>query len=722
MISTYRTWNRAARKLLLVLTALGVLAALPLGFARHAMEEQSNRVEFVFDYRDLLMIAAYQAHPQQFVAAKLEELKAAGITTMAVFEGSFEEFGWAGRLSLYNSAQAAALLDEPVPADENYTYVLFQDELSAAELSPIVQRAFQSAGIPVAPWSFEGRAGLKLETPVENATVKPMAPDPIAMRQLKAAGFELLPRLSDRVRPYDPVLADELLGDFAALGATRVLFDGDAVTGFADQADMESLDHFAGLLRQYGLGIVSIEGLKIPQAGFNTLAYDVDYDVVRLYSLSETDAATMTPDAIADRFLLAAKDRNIRMFYLNGVPLRSAAKASITDPIENLKLAIAGEGGAIAKLAEFGFETGRAESFDYTYAGWQKALRAVVALGAVAVIALLVDKFLRGTGLLAFLIGLIGTAGLYVLSSSLLEQGLALGASIAVPTLAVIWALGRIRAHTEGDRRTVGGWQEENPGSGPIISGGYEHHNGMAGAGGEDRLFGGKWLFDGPSAGKRLVSAVSLFAVTSFLSLCGAAFVFGLLTNITYSLVLQQFRGVSLLHLAPIALVALYVFLYTGGSVFGQLRKLLRLRITVLGAAAAVVLGAVGFYYLSRTGNAGQATALELTFRNLLESTFGVRPRFKEFMLAHPLFLLGLFLSLRYRAAWVLMIVGVLGQLSMVDTFAHIHTPIILSFIRGLLGLGLGLIIGLCLIGVWQLAEGAWRRWGSKIRESFLSA
>ena len=94
----------------------------------------------------------------------------------------------------------------------------------------------------------------------------------------------------------------------------------------------------------------------------------------------------------------------------------------------------------------------------------------------------------------------------------------------------------------------------------------------------------------------------------------------------------------------------------------------------------------------------------------MLETTFGVRPRTKEFLLAHPLMLLGLFLSLRYRAAWVLLIVGCMGQLSMVDTFAHIHTPIHISLIRILLGLGMGTVIGLILIGIWQIGEGIVKR------------
>jgi hypothetical protein len=148
-----------------------------------------------------------------------------------------------------------------------------------------------------------------------------------------------------------------------------------------------------------------------------------------------------------------------------------------------------------------------------------------------------------------------------------------------------------------------------------------------------------------------------------------------------------------------------------GSSVLENIRKLLSIQITVFWIIVVALLGIVGLYYLSRTGNEGSASSLEMLMRNTLETTFGVRPRSKEFLLAHPLLLLGLFLALRYRAAWVLVIVGSIGQLSMVDTFAHIHTPLQISLIRDLLGLCLGAVIGCVLIAVWQLGEGVWRRW-----------
>ncbi|MNE15662.1 hypothetical protein D3C80_1085810 [compost metagenome] len=161
----------------------------------------------------------------------------------------------------------------------------------------------------------------------------------------------------------------------------------------------------------------------------------------------------------------------------------------------------------------------------------------------------------------------------------------------------------------------------------------------------------------------------------------------------------------------------MYVLLYRGEFAFNKTGKLLRTPVTLAMVIAAGVLGVLGMYYLSRTGNSGSVSSIEMTFRTFLENTVGVRPRNKEFLLAHPLFILGAFMAYKYRNAAFIMIVAVIGQLSMVDTFAHIHTPVLISVIRGGLGLGLGLIIGLLAALAWQIAEGCWKRWSPLLRK-----
>lgn len=422
---------------------------------------------------------------------------------------------------------------------------------------------------------------------------------------------------------------------------------------------------------------------------------------------------TMTAGAISDRFLLAAKDRNIRMFFLNGTVESNTDKAKIVNSLDKLSEAMSAEDGVVSKLAKAGFTPGSPKPFDYEKPSWNKPVRAVVAVGAVALITLLIGAFIPGVYIPVFVIGIAGSAGLYVLNSSIMEQGLALGAAIAAPTLALVWVMNRIYSRTIGDRRIIGGndWSvgRSQQGQTPHQPGAvYENGNQM------------KWLFPALSTGRRFGLALNWFIVATLISLSAVPLVFGLLNNITYNLVLEQFRGVSLLHLAPIALVAVYVLLYNGQITVDRLKSLLSKPITLTWIILAAVIGIIGYYYLSRTGNSGQVSSVELVIRRFLESTFGVRPRFKEFLLAHPLLLLGLFLSLRYRAAWLLIIVGSIGQLSMVDTFAHLHTPLYISMIRVLLGLGAGMIIGCILIVAWQLVEGALRKWAPSVVRKFV--
>ncbi|OXM14149.1 DUF5693 family protein [Paenibacillus herberti] len=710
----WQQWNRVARRLLWALVLVGVIASIPIAANRWQMEKTSKQVEFVFDYSDLVLVASYQAKPAEFIRAELEKMKAAGIGAMSVFESRLDELETAGRLSLYDEAEAALLQGMPVPADQNYTYVLFEGTREKQVYEPIIRERFENdAGIPVRAWTLKGKQGLIIETPLPDAVLKTMNPDPMALEQLNQAGFQLVPRLSDRIA-YDQQETDTMLAWFKELGVTRILFDGEAVKGFNEQANLRSLDGFAELLNKYGIGLASIENLKKPQLGLNTLAFKTHYNVARLYSLSDKDAAALKPDVISDRFLLAAKDRNIRMFYLNAGPSANLDKGMITNPLDNLYTSLAGTDGAVEKLDRAGFPNGKAEAFERTQPGWHKALKAVAAVGAVGLIALMIGAFFGVLTIPVFLLGLVGSAGLYVLNSSLMEQALALGASISAPTLAMIWAINRIYAHTDGPRRSVGGEWSRN---GTLIAQGADATfqvspwSGMLGGLGQP---GSRWIFHGLSAGRRLSMALVMFAFATLISLLAVPIVIGLLNSITYSLVLQQFRGVNLLALAPMGLTAIYLFLFTGGSVWTSLRRVLGLQITILWVAAAGVIGVVGLYYLSRTGNSGTAPAFELVFRNILESTFGVRPRTKEFLLAHPLMLLGLFLALRYRAAWVLLVIGAMGQLSIVGTFTHIHTPMLVSLIRVLLGLGLGTIIGLALIAIWQIGEALFRKFCKK--------
>ena len=63
------------------------------------------------------------------------------------------------------------------------------------------------------------------------------------------------------------------------------------------------------------------------------------------------------------------------------------------------------------------------------------------------------------------------------------------------------------------------------------------------------------------------------------------------------------------------------------------------------------------------------------------------------------------------RGKWFLSIPAVIGQVSLVNTYAHIHTALVMSLRRSLNGLVLGIILGIVAIVVIELALKLWKKY-----------
>ncbi|ANU27513.1 DUF5693 family protein [Planococcus versutus] len=174
-----------------------------------------------------------------------------------------------------------------------------------------------------------------------------------------------------------------------------------------------------------------------------------------------------------------------------------------------------------------------------------------------------------------------------------------------------------------------------------------------------------------------------------------------LLSGNQYILGIDLFRGVSLVYIVPIAFILIY-------AVWGNIKNLLTMNVVYWHIAVGVFVAGIAFYYYTRTGNAGQVSNFELQARLLLEQILYVRPRTKEFLIGFPLFILALHVAKSYpKAYYFLLIPGVIGFLSMVNTFTHLHIPLLISLLRSGYSIVLGFLIGLVLI--W-LYEKVWKK------------
>ena len=184
-------------------------------------------------------------------------------------------------------------------------------------------------------------------------------------------------------------------------------------------------------------------------------------------------------------------------------------------------------------------------------------------------------------------------------------------------------------------------------------------------------------------------------------SLLGALFVVGTLSGTEFLVKMEEFRGVKLMHVLPIALVAFTVVRPVG--------EFLRREVPVRWLVAAGFVGLLGIVYVLRTGNFGlPVLEVEVRAREALENLLRVRPRTKELFLGHP----ALYLALRApgsQRSWLLPL-AVIGQLSLVNTFTHTHTFLGVSLLRTLYGWIFGLLVGWLLWRLYHWGKGWLRR------------
>ncbi len=202
----------------------------------------------------------------------------------------------------------------------------------------------------------------------------------------------------------------------------------------------------------------------------------------------------------------------------------------------------------------------------------------------------------------------------------------------------------------------------------------------------------------------------SLFVAT-LISLVGAALLAAVGSDFDTMMAITPFRGVAATLVIPPALFLFqYALRYRRPAAW--VRDFAAKPLTVgLVALLLVVAGAAGLILLRR-GNLPLigVSEVELTLRSWLNELF-VRPRFKE-LIGHSLAVVALMvprLPVWLRAG--LLTAGVVAQATILNSFSHYHTPLVISLQRTVIALVLGFLAGLLLSLVARWATGAWDRW-----------
>lgn len=227
-----------------------------------------------------------------------------------------------------------------------------------------------------------------------------------------------------------------------------------------------------------------------------------------------------------------------------------------------------------------------------------------------------------------------------------------------------------------------------------------------------------------PRKKQNVLQAIGRLLLVTVGSLVGALLMVGLLADGTFMLKTNNFTGVKIAHLLPVLLLAAWFFLFREKQdPLLKTKKLFNAAVTYKWVAAFVVIAGLLLIYLLRTGNdTTTVSEYERLFRAMLDNVLFVRPRTKEFLFGHPLLLLAFYWGYQRDEMLPVLALGAIGQISLVNTFAHIHTPVLTSLLRTINGLVLGIVIGVALILVVnlviRLGRPLWRMYREKEVES----
>ncbi|MHB0935322.1 MAG: DUF5693 family protein [Armatimonadota bacterium] len=670
----------------LVLIALGLLAAVYGLKQRISAESSSKAVDIVMDYRELVGLAGMEGVPLETV---LERVKGAGATAVALQEETIGDMENAGELEVRHAPGEVTPPLPEFPADAN-PVILMKPRTDASGFVHQVKRSdgliLQSSSIftddilrdglqrayPENSWREE-ESWYYIEGDPEIIRGLGLGLDPAKVEQIKAAGLRVMPRLkggagvSTRNLPASLAAVAAQIGEGS--GETRgvLVFDGTMIPGYRTL-----LGQLARELEKNHLAYGAVEFAK--QKGDAQLGAKLKGQIVRVHSISEEELSNLQPLQAIQRFGLAVKDRNIRVLYVHLPPVASERPGTM---VANPKLQSTAQyvSGIKHEITTSGFtaaDNGPAHPFKPL--SLPRPLLALLFAGAAAgfllwILSVLPAELPRGYVRVGYALVVLGLLLAFVFSVKMTSMGrmlFGLLAAVGYPMLALTWAYRKIDQLPK---------EKIHP----------------------------------------LLSGIGALVVATLITLGGALLIAAMMAESRFLVKVGQFAGVKAALALPLLLFGALIvtdgvakagesFADYTARVRDRVREFLWKPLYLWGALAGVAALMAVALLLARSGNdSGVGVSdLELQFRSTLEQWLVARPRTKEFMLGHPLFLFAMVAGARGQRvlALVLLLGAAIGQVDVLNTYCHAHTPVLLSLLRTANGLWLGIGVGVILLAV----------------------
>ena len=644
------TRHSAMKWLAVVVIFAAFICAMWINFGLRAKAEARDRTVGLFiDYDELKRIADGSFDIE--FSDMLRKASLAGATGLVVRERILSDWEIAGDILVFSGGQLSFQLETQygqsagdmlagVDVKPGKTYILTKNPLVYDQIFSMLlaKRRYPE------PFEYQDYMGIVTSLHSSERANLGLGFPLVHLQQAADEGFQIIPR----IRNWEPVSADSLAEVMSWVAKIPNL----AGIGFNDQTlpgDISNpalLDRYEEAFKPLQKPLISFEFYD--QTGLSALAARLDNNVVRAHAIAENELQRYADfDDAMDRYSLAATERNIRYIYLRFQGLIDPAASMLG----NMELIEKVKGG----LIEDGLRVGNPEPIS----SFKIPLPILITIGAGVIaaggwlLALFAEPFLAKRKwqipyLILMLLGLAAwVAGLLILPI-IARKLFALAASVFFPCLGVVLLLKKEYPPTER----------------PL----------------------------------RLLRAIGLFLATSAFTLMGAMIMSALLGEPAFMLKVDGFFGVKIAHIIPLGVAPVILWLREE-EWFDLLSGTVKSSVRFWQLGVCFILLAGVALYILRTGNDSPEAVfdIELKARQMLDNLLGVRPRTTEFLIGHPMMLVLLYYGYRFNMFPVLM-VGLMGQISLINTYAHIHTPMMISLQRSAHGLWSGILIGVIII------------------------
>ena len=653
------------------LIVLGVLAGLAAASKRFRVESHNRRVEIALEWQEVTLLAQAAGRP---IPDLLRDFHTQGVSTLVLQEETLTTLEQNGVLRPERKAQPKGGVTTYVSLPSPELLLRIKAALAAHNVVVSTSALAPNAIIPTVfsvSTTDASLTGMDLFVPMDYVSLRTLGlglpPEGVAAAQ--RAGLRIAGRIGNFAGVSESS-AEKVVRNLVQQGATTVIFSGEEALGYRGLEKQ-----VANLFRSPGAPAVAHKDDETPlpalgiaygavefgkQKGDEKLSAALHGDFVRVHSIQAAEMGQVDEEEAVERFEKAARERNIRFCYVR--LLTYAGKDPVGDNVKFLgKIAHGMRRGSALTGGDLRF--GAAHPYEET--GVSPLLFALMGLGAAAGTVWMLKAAMplpdSAAGLLLGVLSL-----LCVLCAWRLDETgrklVALLAGIVFPTVACL--------------RTF-------PRQGIAV----------------------RPLPPFACLGR----AIQDIALASGITAIGIVYVVGLLASRPFMVHASQFLGIKAQHAVPLLLVALTAV--AGGVTLPEetwsrwkaraaaqfraaMQEPARFGLLIVGiiALAAIML------IVARTGNdAGVGVSgAELKGRAILDRILPARPRTKEFLVGHPLFILGLawWRRGRRRLGLPCLVFGSLGQVSLLNTFCHIHTPLVISVWRDGIGLVLGIVLG----------------------------